>query len=75
MNSGGDLLSPVQGMGSARGRPPESVRNRGEQSSVAQVRDQVRGRRGDGGRGGEVCKVFQVNIPSQQLVLCFIHFL
>ena len=65
MNSGGDLLSPVQGMGSARGRPPESVRDRGEQSSVAQVGDQVRGRRGDGGRGGEVRQVLQVHPPSQ----------
>ena len=65
MNSGGDLLSPVQGMGSARGRPPESVRDRGEQSSVAQVGDQVRGRRSDGGRGGEVRQVLQVHPPSQ----------
>ena len=35
----------------------------------------VRRRRGDGGRSGKVCEVFQVNISSQQLVLCFIHFL
>jgi len=40
-------------------------RNRGAQSSVAQVGDQVRGRRGDGGRGGEVRQVLQVHPPSQ----------